>query len=207
MPELLSLEDGKELVKLARKSIEYYSATGAFWREKAGNDKFLKERGVFVTINEFPSKELRGCIGFPYGVKPLWEATIEVAIEAGFHDPRFLPLKAEELEKILIEVSVLTAPEEIFGEKKDCLKKIKIGQDGLIVQRGYRSGLLLPIVPVNYAWNSETLLEQTCIKAGLPKATWRSAEVHVFKFCSQIFTEKQPNGKIEEINLEESLKK
>jgi uncharacterized protein (TIGR00296 family) len=198
MPELLSLEDGKELVKLARKSIEYYSATGAFWREKAGNDKFLKERGVFVTINEFSSKELRGCIGFPHGVKPLWEATIEVAIEAGFHDPRFLPLKAEELEKIVVEVSVLTEPEEILGEKKELPKKIKIGQDGLIIQKGQRSGLLLPQVAIEEKWDSEELLRNCCKKAFLPETTWQSEQTRIFKFQAQIFSEKTPSGQITE---------
>jgi len=198
MQKELSFEEGAEAVKLARKSIEYYSATGSRWREKAGNDKFLKERGVFVTIEEYPSMELRGCIGFPYASKQLWEAIIEASIEAAFHDPRFLPLKAEELEKILVEISVLTQPKEITGKKSELHEKIEIGKDGLIIQRGHRSGLLLPQVAVEQKWDSEEFLRECCKKAFIPEAAWQSAETKIFRFQAQIFSERTPGGQIEE---------
>ncbi|MDD5147845.1 MAG: TIGR00296 family protein [Candidatus ainarchaeum sp.] len=198
MAGLFSLEEGKELVRLARKSIEYYSATGSLLRENAVNDKFAKECGVFVTAKGFPGRELRGCIGFPYAIKPLWDSIIQVAVEAGFHDPRFPPLMAEELEKIVIEISVLTKPEEITGEKKEILEKIKIGRDGLIVQKSGRSGLLLPQVAVDEKWNPEEFVRYCCRKASLPESAWQSRETKIFKFQAQIFHEKTPNGNIAE---------
>lgn len=199
MQELLSLEEGKEIVRLARKSIEYYSGTsGSFCSEQTGNGKFLQERGVFVTIHSFPGRELRGCIGFPYAMKQLWLAVIEAAVEAGFHDPRFLPMKSDELEKIIIEVSVLTQPLEIQGEKKELPSKIKIGKDGLIVQKGGRSGLLLPQVATEEKWDAGEFLRYCCKKAFLPEIAWQNKETKVFKFQAQIFSEKTPNGQIEE---------
>jgi len=198
MGELLSLEEGRELVKFARRNIEYYSATGSFSREKAGEDKFMKDRGVFVTLHSFPDKELRGCIGFPYAVKPLWQATMEAAIEAAFRDPRFPPVQANELEKIIVEISVLTKPKEITGEKKEIPKKIEIGKHGLIIQKGHRSGLLLPVVALEQNWDSEEFLRNACRKASVPETAWQSSETRIFKFQAQVFSETEPNGSIAE---------
>jgi uncharacterized protein (TIGR00296 family) len=207
MDSEFSLADGKELLKLARKSIAYASATGARLRETTEKKRFLEKRGCFVTLNTFPEKELRGCIGFPYPVMPLWSAVIDAAAQAAFNDPRFPPLQAEELEKVLLELSILTLPQEIRCEKKELPEKIEIGKDGLIVKKGARSGLLLPIVPVTYKWDSETLVKQTCIKAGLHEGAWQSAETQVFKFQSQVFEEASPDGEIKELDLMELLKK
>lgn len=207
MEKGFSLADGKELIKLARRSISYISATGARLVEATEKKRFLEKRGCFVTLHTFPEKELRGCIGFPYPIIPLWDAIIDAAVQAAFNDPRFPQLQSSELEKVILEISVLTLPEEIKGDKRELPEKIEIGKDGLIVKRGARSGLLLPVVPVTYKWDSETLLEQTCIKAGLPEAAWRSAETRVFKFQSQVFEESSPNGEIKELDLMELLKK
>jgi uncharacterized protein (TIGR00296 family) len=205
--EKLSLEQGQKLVKLARKSISYYSATGALLGEQCSEKELLEKRGVFVTINSFPEKELRGCIGFPSPIKPLWNAVIEAGVEASFNDPRFSGLKGEELEKIVIELSVLTKPEEIKGEKSELPNKIVIGEDGLIIQREGRSGLLLPIVAVEYNWESEEFLENACRKAFLPENSWHSERTHVFKFQSQVFAEEKPNGSINEIDLKKEMEK
>lgn len=190
----LGLVEGRKLVKLARKSISYFIATGSLYREKAPNEKFLEKRGVFVTLNSYPSGDLRGCIGLPYPVKELWNAVIETAVSAAFNDPRFPALKSSELPNITVELSVLTKPERV--EKENLLEKIKIGEHGLIVERGNQSGLLLPQVAVEYDWNAETFLDQACLKAGLFEKAWRLDDTIVKTFSAQIFKEEKPEGKI-----------
>jgi len=194
----LSLKQGEKLVRLARKSAEYSVASGIGLGETCDDKELLEERGVFVTLHSFPGKELRGCIGMPYASKPLWGAVLEMAVEASIHDPRFSPMTGKELEETIVEVSVLTRPEEILCEKKRLPKFVKIGEDGLIVQRGHHSGLLLPQVATEQKWDSEEFLNQCCVKAGLMENMWQSKETKVFKFQAQIFSEIEPKGEIEE---------
>ncbi len=197
-----SIAEGKKLVLLARRSIKYTLASNTLLRQPCENKKFAEPRGVFVTLNSFPEKGLRGCIGFPYPVKPLWNAVIEAAAEAAFHDLRFQPLQVSEVEKTVVEISVLTMPEEIKAEKKELPKKIAVGKDGLIVKRGIRSGLLLPQVSVEQHWDAETFLQHCCLKAGLPEKSWQLQGTDVFRFQAQVFSEKQPDGLVEEEKAE-----
>lgn len=194
MKGLLSLEQGEKLVKLARKSISYALYTNSLLKEEVPKE-FSEARGVFTTLHSFPSKELRGCIGFPYPLMPLWNAVIESAYSAAFNDPRFPPLQGKELNKIIIELSVLTVPEEVKGEKEEVAKKIEIGRDGLIIQKGIHSGLLLPQVATEHKMNAIEFLEQTCLKAGMEKEEWKEKECRILKFQAQIFKEEKPEGK------------
>ncbi len=194
MDNKLSLIEGSKLVKLARKSISYSMATGTNYSEKPPNKKMIELRGVFVTLNSFPDGNLRGCIGLPYPIKPLWSAVSEAAVSAATRDPRFEPLKASELENISIEVSVLTVPEKV--KKYGMLEAIKIGEHGLIVRKGFQSGLLLPQVATEFGWGKETFLEQTCKKAGLFGKAWKQDDCEIEIFSAQIFKETEPKGKI-----------
>jgi len=193
----LSIKEAEELIKLARKSIKYFFASGRMMKELAPK-KYSEKQGVFVTLHEFPSNELRGCIGFPNPVIPLWNAVIEASVLAGFNDPRFNELKSDELKKIVIELSVLSVPEEIKEKKEKIPEKIRIGRDGLIVDLNGASGLLLPQVATEWKWNSKQFLEETCIKAGLEKEDWKKKTCKILKFQAQIFREKKPEGKIQE---------
>lgn len=193
---MLILKDGEKLVMLARKSIRSY-----FYNEKqeiSGEimKKFSEKQGVFVTLNMHG--ELRGCIGYPEPVLPLYEAVVEAAKSAAFNDPRFAPLSKEEFENITIELSVLTKPKQIKVLKSDdYLKCIKIGEDGLIAERGFHNrGLLLPQVFTEYEADPEMALSMTCQKAGLSPDAWRNLDVKVFKFQAQIFAEE--DGKVVE---------
>ena len=167
------------------------------------------KRGVFVTLEKIVvtpdglrKRELRGCIGFPEPVLPLVEATIKAAIAAAFHDPRFTPLMQAELPSIVFEVSVLTKPELLKVENpKELPRKIKIGKHGLIIERGFFKGLLLPQVAVEYEWTEEEFLNQACLKAGLPSRTWMMPGTNVYVFGAQIFAELEPNGEIIERKL------
>ena len=200
MPFDLTLEEGKILVKLARTAVEEYLKTRKRIRVPEGlPEKLLQPCGVFVTINsvENGEKELRGCIGYPYPTAPLAEAVIESAISSATQDPRFYPLSLNELDKIVFEVSVLTPPQLVEVEKpSEYSSKIKVGEDGLIVERGFYKGLLLPQVPVEWNWDGEEFLCQCCIKAGLPPDSWLIKGTKVYKFQAIIFEEEKPNGEV-----------
>jgi len=194
----LTQDEGELLVKLARKAVEEYLQKGQMMEEPKDAPAKLRERcGVFVTLNKIQrgGRELRGCIGFPYPTLPLIRAVMESAINSATQDPRFPPVSPRELNHILFEVSVLTPPQLINVEKPtDYPSKVKVGQDGLIVERGYYKGLLLPQVPVEWNWNGEEFLCQCCLKAGLPPDHWLVKGTKVYKFSCIIARELNPNG-------------
>jgi len=204
---MFSLEDGEFLVKCARNAIKNHLESESAPMTNAPK-KLLEKRGVFVTLEEYPSKELRGCIGYPQAVKPLAEAVADSAINAAFFDSRFEPLSLDELERCTIEISVLTEPEIIkVSNCKEYPQKIKVGKDGLIIECRNCAGLLLPIVPVEYKWDEEEFLSHICYKAGLPPDSWLDSGAKLYKFQSQIFAEETPSGKVKEIRLEEMMGK
>jgi len=195
----LTIDEGAYLVRLARRTIE-----ASYINKKVSladaPPKTLQVCGVFVTLNSIRGveKQLRGCIGYPYPIKPLVEAVNDVAHAAAFEDPRFPRLNKIELGGIVVEVSVLTPPESIRTVKPEQYPSmIKVGVDGLIVKRGGRSGLLLPQVATEFGWDSEEFLTQTCIKAGLPPDAWLLQGTDVSKFQAIIFAESTPGGEVE----------
>ena len=193
---MLNLEQGKKLIKLARDSI-LASFSGKTPRVSAAIEKeFGEARGVFVTLNK--NNQLRGCIGYPEPVMPLFEAVVNAAKSAASSDPRFPPVEKVEFEGITVEVSVLTLPRMIeIRNPEDYFAKIKIGRDGLIVRGTYQSGLLLPQVAVEYRWDAKTFLEQTCRKANLPANLYNDFnQVRVYSFQSQVFSEETPKGNV-----------
>lgn len=167
------------------------------------NEKLFKKGLAFVTLETYlgNTSKLRGCIGYVEAVAPLAEIVRRAAVAAAFSDPRFPPISKDEINDILIEVTVLTKPEEInVKDRKDLVKLIKIGRDGLIVEKGILySGLLLPQVPMEYCWDEETFLAETCLKAGLSPDCWLDNKVRIRKFEGIIFREKYPNS--EEIQM------
>ncbi len=209
-----TLDDGVFLVKLSRKAVETFLKAGVkISPPKNIPEKFKEKFGVFVTIERLSHigpkvyKELRGCIGFPYPIKSLIEATIDSAISAAVEDPRFPPMKLNELSNVIFEVSILSPPEEVVvRNRKDLPKEIVIGRDGLIVEYGWYRGLLLPQVPVEYKWDTETFLAETCMKAGLPPDSWLIDDVKIYRFEARIFTEIEPNGKVVMRDLFKELK-
>jgi len=145
---------------------------------------------------------LRGCIGVILPHYPLIEAIREMSVAAAVEDPRFPNVKIEEMEHIVIEISILTVPERIIvTQPEDYEKEIVVGRDGLIVSNGARRGLLLPQVPVEHErnWDSITFLEHTCQKAWLPPDAWKNLKkTQVERFTAQIFEETVPNGPVRE---------
>lgn len=200
-------EEGKFLVELARNTVKDYLKTRKHIQSPSNTPKKLFEHcGVFVTINklEHGEQQLRGCIGYPYPTSPLVEAVIDSAINAATGDPRFPPMDATELDDAVFEVSVLTPPELIeTNNPKEYVSKFKVGEHGLIVERGFFKGLLLPQVPVEWGWCAEEFLCQCCMKAGLPPDTWLTKGTKIYRFKAIIFEEESPCGIVKRKALKE----
>ncbi len=197
---MYSLEEGTLAVSTARKVIECFVG-GKPYPDFNFPESFEAESGVFVTINTHPDDQLRGCIGYPSPIFSLKRALVKAA-EGSTEDPRFPRLSSEELDRVTIEVSILTSPEQIEVSKAtEYPKRIEIGNDGLIVEKGPYRGLLLPQVAVEWKWNEEEFLSQTCMKAGLPPDAWFDKDTKIFKFNSRIFREISPGGEVEEKTL------
>jgi uncharacterized protein (TIGR00296 family) len=195
MDEKMNIEEGEITVRAARQAVE------AEVRGQKEADfhlplSFKAERGVFVTLHTYPNMDLRGCIGYPDPTLPLSKALL-LAGEGVCHDPRFPMLKEWELDHIVVEVSVLTPPELIQVEDRSKLPEVvEVGRDGLIVEMSPFRGLLLPQVPVEWKWNAETFLCQTCIKAGLSPNCWKERQARFFKFQAEVFCEESPRGRV-----------
>ena len=192
----ISDEDGIELVKMARKIVTEHCKSNLKNKYPNFNERFNFNSGVFVTLNK--EGELRGCIGYPMPIKKLSEGLIDSAISAATNDPRFSAVKEIELEKITFEVTVLSPPKEIkVDDPSEYTSRIKVGRDGLIVENGLVSGLLLPQVPNEYGWNEKEFLEFTCQKAGLNKNAWKDKTTKISNFQGIVFAEKFPKGEID----------
>lgn len=183
-------KDKKLLLKLARESIESY-----FKNQEPNINEVLhlnRDRGVFVTLHK--QGRLRGCVGYPEPVMPLFKAVVDAARSAAFKDNRFPPLTKDEIRHIKIEISVLTPPEFIkVDDFEEYKQKIELGKDGLILRGSHNSGLLLPQVATenNFTW--EQFLNALSQKAGLGFSAWQDLDNQIFKFQAQIFLEEKFN--------------
>jgi uncharacterized protein (TIGR00296 family) len=195
---MYTLEEGKLAVFLARRTMEAWVRGKKDCKPPSKlPESFHRESGVFVTLNTYPGRELRGCIGYPEPVMPLIEAISDSSRSASTRDPRFPPVTARELDKIVVEVSLLTPPELITVKSpKEYLDAIKIGRDGLIADNGILRGLLLPQVPIEWNWNVHEFLDHTCNKAGLPMDAWTDKDTRIYRFTAEIFDEVKPGGEI-----------
>ncbi|MEM7825118.1 MAG: AmmeMemoRadiSam system protein A [Candidatus Aenigmatarchaeota archaeon] len=186
----------EDLVRIARKTVEKYFKT--FKLEIKSIDKYKEKKGAFVTIHTYPEHQLRGCIGYVEPVYPLYETVQRAVIDAAFHDYRFPPLKPEELNKVIFEVSVLSLPELITGNPKERIEKIENGKDGLILNYKSNSGLFLPQVWEQLPDKTE-FLEALCHKAGVTPDVIYDKNAKLYKFNVQAFIESKPKGKIVKI--------
>ncbi len=192
--QMLSLEQGIFLVKQARKAM--VCQINKKTAPEFPNDDWLSlKRGAFVTLHTFPEKELRGCIGFSAPCFSIKDAIARAAVAAAVEDPRFAPLKEPELDKIIVEISVLTLPQKIeASNEKEILESITPKVDGLILERNNPSGLFLPQVWDELPEKRE-FLEHLCYKAGLSDVNaWHKEGTTLYKFSVQAFEEKTPGG-------------
>ena len=177
-PEYSPSERGL-LLSLAHRSIE--AAVEERQLElPSPSDHLAQCRGAFTTLHL--RGKLRGCIGYVFPTSPLYRTVAETARAAALDDPRFHPVAAEEVTALKVEISVLSPLRPIAPEE------IVIGKHGLVVSQGSRRGLLLPQVPVEWNWEAQTFLAQTCLKAGLAADAWRyGAELQAF--TAEVFSE------------------
>jgi AmmeMemoRadiSam system protein B/AmmeMemoRadiSam system protein A len=179
----LSDEDKAMLLHIARQSIETsLNNKEAVFPSKL-TDALCCKQGAFVTLNSHG--QLRGCIGTFTSTEPLYRTISEMARQAAFHDPRFMRVSKEELNSLEIEISVLSPMKRLYNPDS-----VVVGRDGLYIKEGYRSGVLLPQVPVEQGWDRLEFLDNTCLKAGLPMGSWKDREAELYVFQAEIFGER-----------------
>jgi AmmeMemoRadiSam system protein A len=145
----------------------------------------LKQTGAFVTLNEHG--QLRGCIGNLVGKEPLYLTVRDMAVEAAVGDPRFAQVDLSELKIIEIEISVLSPLEKI-----DSAEKIKLGTHGVLVKKGFNSGVFLPQVATETGWSKEEFLSNLCAhKAGLSPDAWKDKSTELYIFSAEVFSERE----------------
>jgi AmmeMemoRadiSam system protein B/AmmeMemoRadiSam system protein A len=142
--------------------------------------KLLEKHGAFVTITKHG--ELRGCIGLVHAREPLIDAVAEMAVAAAFDDPRFPAVTEDELPALLYEISIMSPLSLVTN-----LDDIVVGRDGLMIRLDLHSGLLLPQVATENGWDRTTFLEQTCLKAGLPKNSYKDKRAQIYRFAVDHF--------------------
>jgi AmmeMemoRadiSam system protein A len=181
---VLNAEQRQRLLKLARTSIEsILEGRSPALSEGEFDEALRRPAGAFVTLRT-KAGDLRGCIGSIRAVEPLFKAVASSAVSAAFRDPRFFPVRPDEMAQLELEISVMGPIEPVRD-----VANIEVGRDGLIISRGRFAGLLLPQVAAEYGWDRETFLDQTCLKAGLPAGSWRLPETTVEKFAAEVFAE------------------
>lgn len=189
MENELSSKEKAALLQIARQAIETYIRTGETYNEPREEKSLNIRNGCFVTIKK--DKQLRGCIGNFQSELPLFKEVAEMAIASASKDPRFYPLKEEDLADFSLEISVLSPL-----RKTEDISEIEIGRCGIYLEKGYYRGVLLPQVATEYGWDRETFLKQTCIKAGLPTDAWQAEDADIYIFSAQVFSEQEvaPTG-------------
>ena len=140
-----------------------------------------REAGAFVTLRI--ERQLRGCTGHIRQDEPLGSVIPRCAEAACSSDPRFNAVTAAEVPRLALEISLLEPLEAITGAGD-----VEVGRHGLVVELGRRRGLLLPQVAADWGWDRETLLAETCHKAGLPRDAWKHA-ASLWRFEAEVFGE------------------
>jgi AmmeMemoRadiSam system protein B/AmmeMemoRadiSam system protein A len=179
----LNKSEQQELLKLAKNSVEQAVVSGKIPPAENSESVTLQtERGAFVTLEI--NNQLRGCIGYTAPILPLSETVQQVAVKAALDDPRFPPVRKQELDKLEYSISVLSPFLHIRNTNE-----IVVGKHGLLIKRGRSEGLLLPQVATEQGWARTTFLEHTCLKAGLPRDSWKDPECDIFLFSAFVFGE------------------
>jgi AmmeMemoRadiSam system protein A len=182
MPSL-SEGDRHALLQLARQAVVKAVSQGSLPEQIPNEAVFAERRGIFVTLHV--GHRLRGCIGVIEAEEPLGESTVRCAAGAALQDPRFAPMRTEELSELEIEISLLSPPAPIRPEE------IEIGRHGLLVSRGKQRGLLLPQVATEHHFTREQFLAETCRKAQLGREAWREDGTQVLGFTCEVFSEEE----------------
>jgi uncharacterized protein len=182
---VLTFDERKELLRIARATLREYLRSGLIPPGKPHRDCLVAPAAVFVTLRV--GGELRGCIGSQTEDTPIYRAVQEMAVAAATRDPRFGPVTADELDDIDIQISVL-------GDHRRCTgaDAVSVGVHGVAIEAQGRRGLLLPQVAVESGWDAPTFLARVCAKAGLPEDAWRQPDAVLETFTAQVFQDERP---------------
>ena len=180
--EYLNKEEKKKLMEIAKLSVAEAVTGKRQFLPNVTEERLRENCGAFVTLKE--DGQLRGCIGYIQAVKPLYQTVIDVAKSAAVNDYRFNPVTQDELGKLEYEISVLTPLKKIND-----INEIEVGKHGLVMKKGFNSGLLLPQVATEYNWDRETFLKETCRKAGLSQDAWKDKSTEIYTFSAEVFGE------------------
>jgi len=178
----LSAAEKSLLLEIAREAILTYVRQGSKPALKASCDNLSAKQGCFVTIKQ--NGNLRGCLGQFTADKPLCQLIQEMAIAAATRDPRFYPMVNDDLQNFDLEISVLSPLQKI-----ESVEEIEVGTHGLYIEKNFYRGVLLPQVAVEYGWDRNTFLSQTCLKAGLDQDAWKE-DADIFIFSAEVFGDK-----------------
>jgi AmmeMemoRadiSam system protein A len=186
---MLDKDEKKTLLSLARKTI--CKKEKKIWLSNLEidllSDNLKEKRGGFVTL--YINNNLRGCIGYILPIFPLYETVIENAYNAAYSDPRFPPISENEIEKIHIEISILSIPEKLnYNNASELLNKLNPLNDGVIIKRGYHSATFLPQVWEQIPDKKE-FLQHLCMKAGLSLNEWENGTLEVEIYHAEVFEE------------------
>ena len=182
----VNLEEQRKLLRWARQTIERAVREEAPIEipEAELTERLRAPHGAFVTIKKHD--ELRGCIGKMDFERPLWENVIGAAVASALEDPRFPPVQPDELPDVRLEISVLEPPVALARTED-----FDAQRHGIIIEKGFHHGLLLPKVAQEYGWDAQKTLEMVCWKAGLPQQAWREPDAHLQIFEAFAFGESE----------------
>ncbi len=180
----LSNDQKRKLLDLARRVVEKAARDGKRSSFPCEDESLSMLGAAFVTLHA--RGRLRGCIGHVEATMPLWDCVTDMAYAASTSDPRFMPVKPDEMDDLDLEISVLTPLEEVSD-----VESIEVGRHGLVMERGLNRGLLLPQVPTEQGWNREQFLGHTAMKAGLSPDAWRKKGTRLYSFEAIVFGEKE----------------
>lgn len=181
MQQELSLTEQKQLLSFARSSIIAFLEHKNLQYDMAQSTALESSSGCFVSLKV--NGVLRGCIGIFGTEKTLSQGVREMAIAAATQDPRFYPVTREEMDQIVIDISVLSPLQRI-----ESIDEIEVGTHGLYIEKNTTRGVLLPQVATEYGWDKETFLRQTAMKAGLSEDAWKE-NCTLYIFTAQVFGE------------------
>ncbi len=182
MDRELNAHEQQALLAIARQAIIQGVLTGQEYIEPREEKALNQRNGCFVTIKQ--NGQLRGCIGNFQSELPLFKEVAQMAQASAAKDPRFYPLKENDLSNFTLEISVLTPLQKI-----EDIEEIEVGKHGIYIEKGFYRGVLLPQVALEHNWDRLAFLKQTCIKAGLPTDAWKADDADIYVFSAQVFGE------------------
>jgi len=178
----LNTREQQALLAIARQAIVHGVQTGQEYIEPREEKTLNQRNGCFVTIKQ--NGQLRGCIGNFQSELPLFKEVAQMAQASAAKDPRFYPLKENDLDNFTLEISVLSPLQKI-----EDIEEIEVGKHGIYIEKSFYRGVLLPQVALEHNWDRLTFLKQTCIKAGLPTDAWKADDAEIYVFSAQVFAE------------------